>query len=78
MSETGEKIRQVYVICGFFGNIRLFSGLTAGNETEVILRETRTPAAMEEMESGDWDLTLFTCTIGGACRVTVRCQQVET
>ena len=21
----------------------------------------------------DWDLTLFTCTIGGATRVTVRC-----
>ena len=29
--------------------------------------------AIEEMESGDWDLTLFTCTIGGAARVTVRC-----
>ena len=30
--------------------------------------------AIEEMESGDWDLTLFTCTIGGAARVTVRCE----
>ena len=29
--------------------------------------------AIEEMKSGDWDLTLFTCTIGGAARVTVRC-----
>lgn len=27
-----------------------------------------------EMESGDWDLTLFTCTVGGANRVTVRCE----
>ena len=30
--------------------------------------------AIEEMKSGDWDLTLFTCTIGGAARVTVRCE----
>ncbi len=27
-----------------------------------------------KMESGDWDLTLFTCTVGGANRVTVRCE----
>lgn len=25
------------------------------------------------MKSGDWDLTLFTCTIGGKQRITVRC-----
>ncbi|MBP3196262.1 MAG: sortase [Butyrivibrio sp.] len=29
---------------------------------------------VEEMEKGEWDLTLFTCTIGGANRVTVRCE----
>lgn len=28
---------------------------------------------VEEMKSGEWDLTLFTCTIGGVYRVTVRC-----
>ena len=27
-----------------------------------------------EMEAGEWDFTLFTCTIGGANRVTVRCE----
>ena len=32
--------------------------------------------AVEEMEAGDWDLTLFTCTIGGKARVTVRCERV--
>ena len=31
--------------------------------------------AIEAMESGDWDLTLFTCTIGGKKRVTVRCKK---
>ena len=29
--------------------------------------------ALEEMEAGDWDLTLFTCTYGGQERFTVRC-----
>ena len=29
--------------------------------------------AVEEMQTGDWDLTLFTCTKGGVMRVTVRC-----
>lgn len=35
---------------------------------------------VEAMDEGDWDLTVFTCTIGGASRVTVRCEftgQVE-
>ena len=32
------------------------------------------PTALNEMRSGAWDLTLFTCTIGGAARVTVRCE----
>lgn len=27
-----------------------------------------------KMQEGDWDLTLFTCTLGGASRVTVRCR----
>lgn len=29
---------------------------------------------VEAMDEGDWDLTVFTCTIGGASRVTVRCE----
>lgn len=31
--------------------------------------------AVEEMDRGDWDLTLFTCTLGGKRRVTVRCER---
>ena len=32
------------------------------------------PTDVEEMKDpADWDLTLFTCTLGGATRVTVRC-----
>lgn len=31
------------------------------------------PTAIEEMTSGSWDLTLFTCTLGGQSRLTIRC-----
>ncbi len=50
-----------------------------GNEFcyEVVELETLQPGAVDEMESGDWDLTLFTCTLGGASRVTVRCEKSE-
>lgn len=50
-----------------------------GNEFryEVAELETLSPFAIEEMTSGDWDLTLFTCTVGGQSRVTVRCELKE-
>lgn len=35
-------------------------------------------SAVEEMGQGDWALTLFTCTLGGKRRVTVRCERAET
>ena len=44
----------------------------------VVTTETLAPTAIDEMESSGWDLTLFTCTIGGAKRVTVRCKQNHT
>lgn len=37
--------------------------------------ETLAKKDVEQMEAGQWDLTLFTCTPGGAKRVTVRCIQ---
>lgn len=40
--------------------------------------ETLAPSAVEEMTEGEWDLTLFTCTVGGATRVTVRCDRETT
>ncbi|MBQ0011289.1 MAG: sortase [Clostridiales bacterium] len=32
---------------------------------------------VEEMLEGEWDLTLFTCTYGGADRYTIRCVEVD-
>ena len=52
----------------------------AGNEFlyEVTSVRTLRPDAVEEIRSGDdWDLTLFTCTKGGATRVTVRCVRTD-
>lgn len=43
---------------------------------EVAVLETLMPTAVEEMTSGGWDLTLFTCTVGGQSRVTVRCSRI--
>lgn len=50
-----------------------------GNEFhyQVMLRETLEPTAVEEMAAGEWDLTLFTCTVGGTYRVTVRCERIQ-
>ena len=35
------------------------------------------PDAVEEMVTGDWALTIFTCTIGGQNRLAVRCVHAD-
>ena len=44
---------------------------------EVAAVETLGPDAVEQMTSGEYDLTLFTCTYDGSLRVTIRCEQTE-
>ena len=53
---------------------------TAGNPFSYSVKETEVlePTDIEKMESGEWDLTMFTCTIGGEKRITVRCEKQET
>lgn len=58
--EPGDKV----VFVDGFGDIFRYRV----DEVEILQ-----PTQVEEMRSGDWDLTLFTCTIGGRTRVTVRC-----
>lgn len=36
---------------------------------------TLQPMAVQEMTDSGWPLTLFTCTVGGRTRVTVRCEK---
>ena len=40
---------------------------------EVVLLETLVKEATEEMIASGFDLSLYTCTTGGASRITVRC-----
>ena len=44
---------------------------------EVVGKDILAPTAVEELTSGEFDLTLFTCTYGGANRVTVYCDRIE-
>ena len=84
---NGTAYKKNFVVCSHnyeshFGNLKyldtgsdiVFTDVD-GNEFhyKVVEIETLQPTAIEDMISGDWDLTLFTCTVGGASRVTVRC-----
>ena len=44
---------------------------------QVVAIESLSPHDVEKLTTGDWDLTLFTCTPGGERRVTVRCNRVS-
>ncbi len=44
---------------------------------EVVGQDILDPYAVEEMISGEFDLTLFTCTFGGKSRVTVYCDRAS-
>ena len=44
---------------------------------EVVALDVLAPTAVEEMTAGAFDLTLFTCTYGGASRVTVYCDRAK-
>ena len=35
------------------------------------------PGATEDMIKSQWELSLYTCTYGGASRVTLRCERVR-
>ncbi len=64
---------------GALGNLELGAAViftdADGNEFSYTVSEIEQlpSTALEEMKSGDWDLTLFTCTVGGKARVTARC-----
>ena len=60
------------------GDIVLFTDMDEHVVTfQMVERETLNPMDTEGMEAGDWDLTLFTCTIDGQTRVTIRLERVE-
>lgn len=88
---TGSVKTDDLVIAGhnYVRHFGKLSGLSQGDEVtftdmdgevsfyEVAAVDVLSPSAVEEMISGDYDLTLFTCTYGGKSRVTVRCERSE-
>lgn len=88
---SGSAYKKDLVICAHnysahFGRLKslksgdkIFFTDAKGNvfcyKVEVI--ETLLPTSIEQMTSGEWDLSLFTCTQGGSYRVTVRCSLIE-
>ncbi|MDY2937339.1 MAG: sortase [Fusicatenibacter sp.] len=60
------------------GDLATFTDMDGNVFTyKMVERETLLPTSIEAMESGDWDLTLFTCTVGGKSRVTIRFEREE-
>ena len=43
---------------------------------QVAATEVVSPFAVADVTSGEWDLTLFTCTLGGRTRYVVRCDLI--
>jgi sortase A len=57
------------------GDLVIFTDATgAPHYYEVVLLETMQKEATAEMITSGFDLSLYTCTPGGASRVTVRCK----
>lgn len=60
------------------GDLLYFTDMSGNRFTyKVDVIETLIPTAVEEMVNGEWALSLFTCTPGGANRVTLRCDIVN-
>ncbi len=58
------------------GDIVTFTDMDGNTvKYQVAAREILGAKAVEEMTSGDYDLTLFTCTYGGENRIALRCDR---
>lgn len=87
---SGSAYLNNLILCGHnyashFGNLKTLSEGDIATFTDMAgnvftykmtERETLNPTDIEGMESGNWDLTLFTCTVGGQSRVTIRFELV--
>jgi sortase A len=59
------------------GDVVVFTDVDGADRYyEVVLLETLPQEATLEMITSGFDLSLYTCTPGGASRVTVRCSRI--
>ena len=87
---AGSAYQEGFVIAAHnysshFGNLnqlssgdRIYFTDVTGNRFSYQVAEVEelNPTALEEMVSEGWDLSLFTCTLSGQARVTVRCERM--
>ena len=85
-TKTGNLVIAAHNYSSHFGQIR---NLAVGDDVyfvdmdgrtwryEVAALETLAPTDVDYMISSGYELTLYTCTYGGASRVTVRCRAVD-
>ena len=60
------------------GDIVVFTDVSGtAHYYEVVILETLPKNATKEMITSGFDLSLYTCTLGGGSRVTVRCNAVQ-
>lgn len=88
---AGSVYQNNMVVCGhnYFPGFGLLLNVTAGDlvrftdvdgnvfDYEIAGVELLAPEDTEEMTESGWDLTLFTCTMSTASRVTVRCRAAD-
>lgn len=83
---TDDMIIAAHAYKAHFKRIRDLSGGekvvftdAAGNEFsyEVVSVETIGGTDVEGLTTGEWDLSLFTCTVDGTARVVVRCERSD-
>lgn len=85
---SGSVYKQNLVIAAhnYYSHFGSIGGLTQGDEIyfkgmdgrtyqyAVAENEVLSPDEVDKMCNSEWELTLFTCTLGGRNRITVRCK----
>ena len=83
---TNDMVLMAHNFQSHFGRINelqlgdeiIFTDVTGGRlRYEVVAKDVLASTEVEEMIEGAYDLTLFTCTYGGAERVTIRCNYAK-
>lgn len=81
--DRGDLIISAHNYRAHFGNLKElavsdrvdFQELDGNRYSYAVTRiELLDASAVKQMETGEWDLTLFTCTSDGAARIAVRCE----
>lgn len=84
---SGSAYLDNLIICAhnYKGHFREIGSLDAGDKVilidavknlfayTVVDKEVLRPNELDSLKTGEWDLTLFTCTLGGTTRIVIRC-----